>query len=85
MRTNYNRHLEKNPRQNFFFRFPDTTSKILYKKIAFALVITSPRGEKKKKKKKTHLRLWNRNGGDDDVESDILQYLCATRRLVIVP
>jgi hypothetical protein len=52
MRTNYNRHLEKNPRQNFFFRFPDTTSKILYKKIAFALVITSPRGEKKKKKEK---------------------------------
>jgi hypothetical protein len=50
MRTNYNRHLEKNPRQNFFF--PDTTSKILYKKIAFAMVITSPRGEKKKKKKK---------------------------------
>jgi hypothetical protein len=46
-------------------------------KKAFALVITSPK--KKKKKKKTHLRLWNRNGGDDDVESDILQYLCATR------
>lgn len=54
-----------------FFFSPD----IITSKKAFALVITSP----KKKKKKTHLRLWNRNGGDDDVESDILQYLCATR------